>query len=148
MSSGEIPWPLSEISISTASPSLSARVATRSWRIVEFFHRLRRVVDQVRQHAPHQFRIGFHRRQRSRQLRSHVNAVEPPVKQLQRAFDDRIQIRGSKPRGREARELRELIDERFSVCTSRSISAGAFRRQFLEFRTLQRRAFRSRSGSR
>ena len=39
------------------------------------FHGLRRVVDQVRHHPPHQFRVGFHRGQIG--LRSSVRKVMP-----------------------------------------------------------------------
>ncbi len=51
-----------------------------------------------------------------------VIPFKPPVKQLQRARHDRIQIRRRQPRGRESRKLRELHPPATPAsCTSRSI---------------------------
>ena len=134
LSSGEIPCPLSEISISTASPSLSTRVATRSCRIVEPSIASAALSIRFASTRRNNSAIRLHRRQRCRELRPHRNAFQPSVKQIQRAGHNRIHVRGSKPRGREARELREFVHQRFQRMHLALDQSRAFRHQFFKLR--------------
>ena len=67
---------------------------------------------------------------------SRRDAVEAPAEKSERAFDDRIQIRRREPRGREARELRELVHQRFQRLHLALDQPRALGRQFFEFRAL------------
>src|SRR6202035_5527394 len=75
--------------------------------------RLRRVVDQIREHPPYELRIRLYGRERGGQLRGERYSLESPMEKLERALHNRVQICGRELRGREARKLRKFTDQGF-----------------------------------
>ena len=133
MSAGEIPWPLSEISITTASPSLSARVDTRNRRIGE--PSIASAALSIRLATTWRISSGSAFTEEAHSARSveHRDSVEPPLKKLSALATMEFRSAGGQARGGEARELRKFVDQGFECLHFALDQPRALGSQLFEF---------------